>query len=433
MRTAVFFVRNIGHFTPWAPGSSLNIVFALYQTPPEKFGAVSEHSDGLVFELHRGKVVQDAKECQSAFAAIISQCIEAGNVFGGESHAEEGTTYLVYSSSPDDHRSNHARAPVPAEPAKPANPAPVKPAPVKPAPVKPSPTPSKPSPTPVPAKPFKIGPTKNCRQLALPIQTPTRKGKRSDDIKEVRRQFVGSRVDIKSREELAKRAPSGDDEWDGPGAGDTAINHPGRAKKGSARGIMFDALNFPDAASMEAETAVLGSVEMYHVEHMLEWQTVAKFFEWMDRKSVAASNKFKNPDPSKAGELNFCQYFVEQWKGSYPQDLTIDGKTMKPLDHMAQAYPGVGNREEECAPTREPRMEREPFTAEKMREHITGEKTVAKGQKVEKVAPDLVDRAKLALPKPKALMGARKYMRSKTVIDIFQKQQEEMGKMLSRH
>lgn len=69
--------------------------------------------------------------------------------------------------------------------------------------------------------------------------------------------------------------------------------------------------------------------------------------------------------------------------------------------------------------------------AEKMREFITGEKSVIKGQKLEKVSADLVDNAKIALLKLKALMGARKYMRSKTVSTIFKKQMEEIGKMLA--
>jgi hypothetical protein len=87
----------------------------------------------------------------------------------------------------------------------------------------------------------------------------------------------------------------------------------------------------------------------YHIEHILEWQTVAKFFDWMNRKKEAEGKTYTNPDPTNnlKGELNFCQYWKEQWKGSYPQDLTINGKTLKPLDHMAQAFPGVNNREEE--------------------------------------------------------------------------------------
>lgn len=216
-----------------------NMVSALCHTPSRESGTISEHLEGFVFELHRDKAAQDVKECQVAFAAIISQCIGTGKTSGAESDAEKGITYLVYPSSPDDHRSNHARVPGPA-----------KPAPAKAAPVKPPSSPAKPSPASLPTKTIKIGPTKNCQQLALLMQKPTKNGNLARKLEAGRGSFVGSRVDIKNRQELAKRALGDDDEWDGPGAEDTRINHEGSPKKGFACGITFDALNYPKAASM---------------------------------------------------------------------------------------------------------------------------------------------------------------------------------------
>ncbi|KAF3041138.1 hypothetical protein E8E12_008507 [Didymella heteroderae] len=120
---------------------------------------------------------------------------------------------------------------------------------------------------------------------------------------------------------------------------------------------------------------------------------------------------------------------------------------MKPLDHVAQAFPGVKNREEEFlwlqATMNTPAKSNmwaykggkdgagTLYNAEKMREYIIGKKTVVKGQNLEKVSADLVDKAKIALLKLKALMCTRMYMRSKTVSTIFKKQKEEIGKMLS--
>lgn len=237
----------------------LSTISTLCYNPSGEFGNVSEHWEGLVFELRRDKAAQDENECQAAFAAITSQCIGAGKFSGGESRSAHGIAYRVYSHSPTDHPSNYARAQAPAKPAPakpapakpvPAKPAPGKPAPGKPAPVKPPPTPVKPPPAPAPAKTIKIGPTKDCKQLAVLMQTPSKKGKLTRSVEGDRGGFVGSRVDIKSKEELAKRAPSGDDEWDGPGAEQTRINHEGTAKRGSACEITFDALNYPKAASM---------------------------------------------------------------------------------------------------------------------------------------------------------------------------------------
>ncbi|KAJ4321399.1 hypothetical protein N0V94_002936 [Neodidymelliopsis sp. IMI 364377] len=349
-----------------------SIVLALCHTPSEELGTVSKHSEGFVLELRRGKAEQDANECQVAFAAIISHCIRTGKASGSESHAEKDITYLVYASSPDDHHSNHVRAPGPVKPApskpRPAKPLPAKPAPAKarpakPAPAKARPAPAKPLPASVPAKTVKIGPTKNCKQLALLMRTRTKKGKLARNIEEDRGEFVSSRVDIKIREELAKRAPEddGDAEWDGPDEKATKINHEGSAKKGSACGITFDALNYPKAASM----AFPGVKNREHE------------FVWLQ----ATMNT-----PAKSNMWAF--------KGSKDDKGTL-------------------------------------HNAEKMRQFITGEKSIVKGQKVEKVSADLVDKANIALLKLKALMGARKYMRSKTVSDIFKDQKEEIGKMLT--
>jgi hypothetical protein len=70
------------------------------------------------------------------------------------------------------------------------------------------------------------------------------------------------------------------------------------------------------------------------------------------------------------------------------------------------------------------------YSVEAMHEHITGKKTPIKGQNPEKVAGELVDGAKKALLRLKALLGARKYMRTKKISDILKKQKEEIGKML---
>jgi hypothetical protein len=206
----------------------------------------------------------------------------------------------------------------------------------------------------------------------------------------------------------------------------------------------------------------------YHIEHILEWQTVANFFKWMNRKMTKAGKMFTNPDPSQQGKgkLDFCDYWAEQWKGSYPSTITINGKTLMPLEHMKWAYPGVKNREEEFVwlqasmntPAKsnvsklcldkyflvhfrltisqmwsykgEKDSNGNLYSEETMREHITGRKTTIKGQNPEKVAGELVDGAKKALLKLKALLGARKYMREKKISTILKNQKEEIGKML---
>jgi hypothetical protein len=70
------------------------------------------------------------------------------------------------------------------------------------------------------------------------------------------------------------------------------------------------------------------------------------------------------------------------------------------------------------------------YSAENMRAIITGEKTVVRGKKPGKVAASLVEKADTALIRLKSLMGARMYMRTSTVSDIFRNQVEQIRLML---
>lgn len=95
----------------------------------------------------------------------------------------------------------------------------------------------------------------------------------------------------------------------------------------------------------ETQTNKLGE-KQYHIEHILEWQTVAKFFDWINRKG----KKYPNPDLSnnKGPELDFCEYWKDQWRGSFQQPWSVNGgEARKPLEHLAHAYPGLTNRPEE--------------------------------------------------------------------------------------
>ena len=70
------------------------------------------------------------------------------------------------------------------------------------------------------------------------------------------------------------------------------------------------------------------------------------------------------------------------------------------------------------------------YDAASMREIITGKRTVVKGKNPEKVAASLVDGVNTALIRLKALLGARMYMRTDTVSNIFRTQVEAIGTML---
>lgn len=72
------------------------------------------------------------------------------------------------------------------------------------------------------------------------------------------------------------------------------------------------------------------------------------FFDWMDRKMDGT--KLPDPDPVRTNngkDLSFCEYWKAHWNAGYQQELLINGKMLKPMAHMAHAYPGVNNRPEE--------------------------------------------------------------------------------------
>lgn len=71
------------------------------------------------------------------------------------------------------------------------------------------------------------------------------------------------------------------------------------------------------------------------------------------------------------------------------------------------------------------------YDAAKMKQYIHGKGTATKTkEKPEKLAADMVESSKVALLKLKTLLGARKYMRTKKISDIFKIQMEEIGNML---
>ena len=52
-----------------------------------------------------------------------------------------------------------------------------------------------------------------------------------------------------------------------------------------------------------------GSVN-YETEHVLEWQTVWRFF---DEMNGLITTKFSHPEPGNTAKLSFCEYWTESW------------------------------------------------------------------------------------------------------------------------
>ena len=96
-----------------------------------------------------------------------------------------------------------------------------------------------------------------------------------------------------------------------------------------------------------------GDAKAYHIEHILEWQVVTGFFDWIGKKKVTGTT-FDDPDTGGRGgkKMGFCSYFKAQWAGSFIQKFSVDGAKgveRLPLDHLKEAYPanGAGHHQDE--------------------------------------------------------------------------------------
>jgi len=108
-------------------------------------------------------------------------------------------------------------------------------------------------------------------------------------------------------------------------------------------------------------TDVKSTKALYEVEHVLEWQVVTKFFDWI-YEIKKRTETFPGPDTTSE-RVNFCAYFINSWDrdpytseidkennnlviSNEAQPITIDGETKTPRQFLADEFPGTTFREE---------------------------------------------------------------------------------------
>lgn len=88
----------------------------------------------------------------------------------------------------------------------------------------------------------------------------------------------------------------------------------------------------------------------YATEHLLEWQNIASFFNYL-ADEVFNTQQYVHPDPSKNEMCDFKTYFQQHWAwGRDPaQKFTLPGggPAATPFRHIANAYPSDANRADE--------------------------------------------------------------------------------------
>jgi hypothetical protein len=82
----------------------------------------------------------------------------------------------------------------------------------------------------------------------------------------------------------------------------------------------------------------------YEVEHILEWQLVTGFFDWMSKSHYQGKRKYDNPDTVKGGKVDFCDYWVGTFAAAPAIALASrPGTTKTPLDYVRDEFPSKSN------------------------------------------------------------------------------------------
>jgi hypothetical protein len=79
----------------------------------------------------------------------------------------------------------------------------------------------------------------------------------------------------------------------------------------------------------------------YDVEHVLEWQVVTHFFDWISVDHYKGKETFDDPITANAGKkkLTFCNYW-NKWLEA-PFQLNGMGPSLLAAGHIAAAYPST--------------------------------------------------------------------------------------------
>ncbi|KAL1606402.1 hypothetical protein SLS60_003805 [Paraconiothyrium brasiliense] len=172
--------------------------------------------------------------------------------------------------------------------------------------------------------------------------------------------------------------------------------------------------------------------ENYEIEHILEWQMVTKFFDWLSKDKYKSARQFPNPAPLGKNKVDFCTYWKQTWDTpafviSANSKRAPKGLTAK--THLAYQYPGkdpvfnkefVWLQEDLNAPAKQ-----HMWTRKKTNQiyGLTKAKTA--------IRRNPTDAATQAM-RAKYLLGAVKYMKDSTVERYFIAQKKRIGEALDQ-
>ncbi|KAJ4300878.1 hypothetical protein N0V90_002966 [Kalmusia sp. IMI 367209] len=223
-----------------------------------------------------------------------------------------------------------------------------------------------------------------------------------------------------------------------------SVNKPAVAEKGydDKAEVNVRALDYPNKKDMDKLQGMLKAnidPKDYQVEHVLEWQTVTNFFTWVRDKKIT-DLRFQDPKTQK--KVDFCKFWKETWVLTKSESFSIvsGGPERTAGDHLKWGFPGLQNRPYEFTfvhktingikaqmwAYKSGSMGSGIFGVDKMTTRIAGKHTSRTTK------PKSLDEAKSAYLDLRALMGARKYMRSSKIAKTLGKEVKEMEKVIRR-
>jgi hypothetical protein len=258
--------------------------------------------------------------------------IVLSQVFNGEDHEHD------FEGDGSQERGLKRRVAPKKKPAPPSKPPATKPpAPKPPAPKPPvsKPTPVKPTPAKPIQTPLKPKPIKTCAQLAM-ADTKDMVIERSVNVRD---------NNPNELHDLFKRSPKTGricnksfNAYDYPSRGVYVRRHPDIKYYGFADPYNCD--DYVWRASSSVEPRGLRYPGAGQTEHVMEWQSVTGFFNWMSA-THHAGRTFRSPEPNQNGQLSFCEYITLYWDldGSSHRFALPGGPALTPREHVATAYP----------------------------------------------------------------------------------------------
>lgn len=249
-------------------------------------------------------------------------------------------------------RAKPKKKPAPPSISPPKLPAPKPPAPAPPAPKAPAsklpvgkPTPAKPTPAKSSQTPIKSKPIKTCKELAMAD---------TQDMLSERNIKVGD-YNPNNLHNLSKRGRKRGtvcggkqfNAYEYPSRGVYLTRHPDKKYYGFADPYECDAYLWSADSSVEPPGLRIAGAGQ--TEHVLEWQSVTGFINWMSA-TRHAGRTFQNPDPTQNGQLSFCDYITQYWDlNSRNHRFALPGSQalLTPTQHIATAYPHTNVDEED--------------------------------------------------------------------------------------